>query len=308
MKKLIFLSAVMMSTFLLNGCGRPSNPTPETQTDASTAPAEQNDGTEPITLHARIDYVSTSNSGALSQSKSIFSLEIQEPARRDGKGKSATYMQEENAPEKVQGFVHGQGTANLDSGDTKLQENYDKSVSFANLAKPDKGIFTISMPQPSSIGDGLSVQINIHASVAGTQSAKITAGGKSVDTEPTMSRPLLCSDQTKFFDDGSDGCGVELTVDAVPTAAKDAGGEVMLPKIKEALSQPTAEWAMALLGQMYGATTEYRDNGHFIIRFVKKYDLTKEDTAMTSDINITVWSTGRDEKWSPANLPPLKTL
>ena len=72
-----------------------------------------------------------------------------------------------------------------------------------------------------------------------------------------------------------------------------------------ALAQPDGPWAMAMLGDHFGATTEYRPGGHFVQRFSKSYEADKDGAHSRITVNVTVWSTARGENWVPKDLLPL---
>lgn len=96
-------------------------------------------------------------------------------------------------------------------------------------------------------------------------------------------------------------CSFDIALEPTPDSnSKD------LSEIREALASQEA--AMAMLGRLFGASTEYGPDGHFIVRFDRSYEQTIEDNKTTLQINITAWSTGRNGGWRPEGVPPLKQL
>lgn len=300
------LTISIAAALVLTGCERSTSELNAPSSPSASSSSEATAAMEPILLHARVDFTNKSTTQKIGESALSMSLNIQQPAFRSGKGSEATYQVDDTLREQVQGFVHGTGHAQIELEDGRLRETYDKLFAVSTLKTPEKGVFSIGIPEPSSIGDGLSVRIGIHAAVLGTASAKVIKRGAATDIPPTMAAPLGCRDQSEHIADRSDGCGIELRLDASPVAAKDEAGEIMLPKIQEALKQPNAEWVLALLGQTYGAQTTYRDNGHFVLHFTRNYSFSKDGAEGTQDMDITVWSTRRGDAWSPDGVTAVK--
>jgi hypothetical protein len=303
MKKIGFLLIAIPTATLFTACGRAPAPSPA-QGDESTTPAkvEENNGMEPVTLHARIDYSGSSATKEIGKTGTTLSFEIREPAFREGKGKSARYSQDTSGQTQVQGFIHGAGHADISSNDGHIEENYDKKGEWNSLQAPQKGNFSIMPPEPSDIGDGLQVEIELHAPVTGEQWMK-ALGQQSPDV--TFARPLECTEKDEYLDDHGPACGVKFHIDPTPTGPKTEAGKMLYDKIVEALKQTNGEWVMAMLGQLYGAETTY-ENNEFVLQVHKQSTFDKDGVTMHRNIDITVWSSRRDSDWAPKSVTPVK--
>lgn len=272
--------------------------------DAASATDETPTRGEPILLHARVDYGSDSVTSGVSERHFVLAMDVEQPAFREGSGARATYSGD-SARERVRGFMKASGSARVVSADTTLTENYAKSATWPQLQAVDGAYFSLLAPEASLIGEGLHVRLELRAPVKGQGSAHVQGEGGSADTDPLLSVPSECSSRDQKLDGNVEGCGVVVDLEPAPTHARDAAGEVMLPKVTEALAQPDGPWAMAMLGDHFGATTEYRPGGHFVQRFSKSYEADKDGAHSRITVNVTVWSTARGENWVPKDLPPL---
>lgn len=306
MKKSGFFLAAIVTTMALTACSRApesaSDQTDNSTTNTTSAPEDQG---EPIMLHARIDYTGSSTLHGFGKSGTTLSLEILQPAFRSGKGKTASYSPDNSALTQVRGFVHGSGHAETKSSDTTIEEHYEKTGAWAALKTIDKGYFAITMPEPADIGDGLQVEVEVHAPVEGEQWTQ-AYGQKSPDT--TFAHPMECSEHDEHRDDQGAACGVKFHIDPTPTGAKSDAGKIVYDKIVDALKQPNGEWVMAMLGQLYGGETTYESDGHFVVHVSKKYTLDKDGSTIDRDIDITVWSSPRNSTSTPKNVTPVKSL
>jgi hypothetical protein len=284
---------------LLCGCSAEPQP-PEAAKPPETS-------AERILLHARIEYESTWRTRGIGTRHFAMSLLLEQPAFRDGQGATARYSIDPERRERLQGIVEGAGAARVVSDDTVLDERYEKSASWPELQVPSVGLFSLLDPEPSSIGDGLQVQLKLHAAVVGTASAHVSSPDGSTDMEPQFAVPVECKSRNENIEGNPPGCGFDLDIDAVPTRARDAEGQIMLPKVRDALAQPNGEWVMALLGNHFGATTQYRERGHFVQRLSRTYRLAKDETESQIVITLFVWSTGSNEDWVPRDVPPVRT-
>lgn len=91
--------------------------------------------------------------------------------------------------------------------------------------------------------------------------------------------------RSEYPPDHGDACGFTLSLDANPSEPKDEAGRILFPDLQKGLAKPHGEQMLAMVGQLYGATTHYRDKGHFV-----------------------VWSTAPDEAWKPSDLPALDDI
>jgi len=303
MKKIGFLLIAIPTAMLFTACSRSPEPAPIQDEGATPATAEKDNGMEPVMLHARIDYSGNSATKEIGSAGTTLSLEIQQPAFREGKGASARYSQDTSGQAQVQGFVHGAGRADISSNDGHIEEYYDKRVTWNPLQAPQKGNISIMPPEPSDIGEGLQVEIEVHAPVTGEQWMK--ALGQQTP-EVTFARPLECTERDDYLDDHGPACGVKLHIDPTPSGPRTDAGKILYDKIVEALKLPNGEWTMAMLGQLYGAETTYAD-GEFVLHIQKKSIFDKDGVTMDRNIDITVWSSPRNSNWIPKNITPVKT-
>jgi len=292
----------------LGGCKAAEQEAAVGEASATQVASPDESNREPIMLHARIDYTgATDLSSAGSSSGSHFSLELQQPAFRFGEGAHAEYEVDNDQAAQVVGSVHGYGQAHVVSDAGTLTERYDEWARWPRLAAPTQGLFSIGMPSPSDIGDGLAVQLKVHAAMDGSRTAHMQSKDVSADVDPSISIPTMCGSSSEYRSDHGEACGFDLTLDALPTAAKSAAGEVLLPTIQQGLAAPNGEWGMVGTGQLYGATTKYREHGHFVLTYRRALTLAEKDGGLSHDFKVVVWSTDRNEDWKPADLPPIES-
>lgn len=294
----------------ITGCHAPDkmHDGAEQQVEQVTPPAE-NDGREPILLHARIAYTSAIDfKGAGGGNTARFLLELRQPAFREGRGNTAKYEQDTDHEAQVVGSVHGRGQAHMVVENGEMSESYDQSATWKQLTVPEQGMFSIQMPMPSHIGDGLSLELEVHAAVSGSKSGHLSSKEASADMEPQVSVPNACQTHSEYLPDHGDACGFKLSLDATPTEPKDEAGKVLFPDLQKGLAEPHGERILAMAGQLYGATTHYRDNGHFVMTYNRHFDDGKDGSSMTDAYHIVVWSTAPDEAWKPSDLPALDDI
>lgn len=257
---------------------------------------------ERISLNASIDFTQQTDMKEIGASGTRIRLLMRQPAFRYGKGPKATYVWDYEGVTKVIGNVQGQGHARIDSDDGSLTESYGKSAEWGKWTAPSKGAFSMTMPEPSHIGDGLRLELSIHAAVEGASRAHISGKGVSADIEPNLAIPYSCHEQSINLPDRSPECGLKVSLDAMPTGPKDPEGAVLYPDLVKALAIPETETALAMTGQVYGATTEYRENGHFTLRFARDYVAQKEGSAIRYQYNLIVWSSAPNDEWKPKDV------
>lgn len=156
----------------ITGCHAPDkmHDGAEQQVEQVTPPAEGN-GREPILLHARIAYTSAIDfKGAGGGNTARFALDLRQPAFREGRGNTAKYEQDTDHEAQVVGSVHGRGEAHMVVDHREMSESHDQLATWKRLAVPAQGMFSIQMPMPSHIGDGLSLALEVHAAVNGSKS------------------------------------------------------------------------------------------------------------------------------------------
>ena len=258
---------------------------------------------DPIMLHARIEYSGRHSVENIGQSGTTLSMLILEPALRSGKGRTAAYSVDNTVQTQVQGSVHGSGRADMTSREGPIEEHYDKAGAWSALGTAKNGSFSITMPEPSDIGDGLQMTVEVHVPVVGD--AWMQSGGKKYP-DVTFARPLECTERDDHLEDQGPACFVKFGIDPTPSGPKSAGGKVVYDKIVEALKQPNGEALMGMLGQIYGAETTYDSDGNFATHVTKNYVVDKDGSKFESSVDITIWSSKRGSNAAPKNVTPVK--
>jgi len=301
-------SVCALSFLLLAGCSKSPK---ENQPVESEAPAEisTDSAGEPITLHARLDYVDTSASSAINaQRKLNASIYIETDVLREGSGASATYSLDSDEP-RVQGSLVVSGSLALNSNEVSSSETYNMHNEWSSLTNKAEGKYLIELPEPALLGDGLSVGVEIEAPVSGIKKATISSNGQTMDGEITHSRSLFCAPQPA--DKDKDVCKLKFTIDPVPTKAQNPAYEHMLESAKTLYTyqgKKNPEGGLIMYSGMvpvYGATTQYHD-GHFVTELNQEYTANIDGTDIGQHIHLVVWSTKRGDKWQPEGLPPLQ--
>ena len=294
------LSIIFTAAAALISCGRSPHPVADQPESAAAAPEESGD---PIMLHARIEYSGSHTVDNVGQSGATYSVQILEPALRSGKGRTAAYSVDNTAQTQMQGFVHGIGHANITSRDGPIEEHYDKSGAWPAVGTTKSGFFSITLPEPSDIGDGLQMTVEVHLPVVGD--AWIQSGGQKYP-DVTFARPLQCTERDDHLDDQGPACFVKFSIDPTPSGPKTDAGKIVYDKIVEALKQPDGEALMEMLGQLYGAETTYDGDGNFTTRVAKSYLVDKDGSKFEGTVDITIWSSKRGSNAPPRNVTPLK--
>ena len=299
-------SVYLLSFLMLVGCSQSPE---ENQQVESDTPAEEfsSPAGEPITLHARLDYVDTYASPSINAMRQLnASIYIETDVMRDGSGESATYsLDSEEA--RVQGTLVASGTMALTSNEISSNETYNMHNEWVTLTSNPEGKFIIKLPEPAILGDGLSVGVEIEAPVSGIKKATVSSNGQTIDSEVTHSRSMFCSSQSA----DKDICKLTFTIDPVPTKAKNPASENLLESAKTLYAyqgKKSPEGGLIMYSGMvpvYGATTQYHD-GHFVTALEHQYTANLDGSDMGQHIHLVVWSTKRGDKWQPDGLPPLQ--
>lgn len=299
--KTIFMAGLTLS--LASCTPEPAEPSAQTASEAAALESEQGaemPSGEPITLHARVVYKDSFLSPSIGAEKSLTTnLHLTSEVLRTGSGPDATYALDKEI-ERVQGSVVANGQVNFSSDDISTQETYQMQGEWPQMTIPTAGQFSIQLPEPSDIGDGLRIELIIKAPVTGVKTAKIISKGQQIDTEVTHSRAAWCNDNGA----GGDLCEISFTIDAIPTTAKTAAGEVMLENAKQVYNlqgKKDATGGLLMYSSMvpvYGATTTY-ENGHFVTRLNTSYTETLDGGSISQQLEIVVWSTERGSNWQP---------
>ena len=303
-------SVCVLSFLLLAGCGQSSKESQQAESEAPVEAADSSSG-EPITLHARLDFVDTFVSPSINSSRKLnASIYIETDVTREGSGATATYSLD-TEESRVQGAVLASGTLALNDNDVSSSENYNVHNEWNALTNAPEGKFSIKLPQASFVGEGLNVGVEIEVPVSGTKEASISSNGQTIDGEITHSRSMFCTSQST--DKDKDICRLTFTIDAVPTKAQDPAYESLLESAKTVYAsqgKKNSEGGLIMYSgilPVYGATTRYH-NGHFVTALNQQYKVNMDGADISQHIHLVVWSTKRGDKWQPEGLPPLKKL
>jgi len=294
-------------TALLLGC----SPAPETEpaikdtaevAEDTTTNAVANLETvgEPITVHARFNYLEKMTNASIGSEKSLVAkLQLESDIRRSGSGPDAQYHLDQDV-ERVQGSVVSNGKLNLSADDISTQETYQMQGNWPKMAVPTAGRFSIKLPEKSDIGDGPRIEFEIKAPIAGIKKAVIKSATQQMDAEVTHSRPFMCTNGEA----DSDICDISFIIETVPTEAKTAAGGIILENAQQAYNlqgKKAADGGLLMYSSMlpvYGSTTTY-ENGHFVTRLSTSYTETLDCGVITQQLDVVVWSTERGSDWQP---------
>jgi hypothetical protein len=280
----------------------PSSAETSPSDDASPAADTSQDTAagEPITLHARLIYKDEFHNPSIGAVTSLdANLHITTDVLRSGQGAAATYALDQGV-ERVQGSVKAQGQVNFSADDIATQEIYQMQGDWPQLSTASAGQFSIMLPEPSDIGEGLRIKLLVKAPVAGNKSAQIQGKGQQINAEVTHSRPMWCGER----EGGSDLCDLSFTIDATPTNAKTPIGEVMFENAKHVYNlqgKKDATGGLLMYSNsmpVYGAITNY-ELGHFVTRLKTSYTQTLDGGTVSQQLDIVVWSTARGSDWQP---------
>ncbi len=302
------ITVVCALSLLLVSCGKAPK---ENQPQASEMPAQESVSSagEPITLHARLDFVDGLTSSAIHAQRQLnASIYLETDVLRQGSGASATYSLDTDVT-RVQGAVRASGTLALNDGDVSSSETYNMQNEWNSLTSKPEGKFIINLPEESFIGEGLSVGVDIEAPVSGTKKATISSKGQTIDSDISHSRSMFCAPQADKKD--QDICTLKFTIDAAPTKAKEAIYENLLENAKTVYAnqgKKNPEGGVLMYSGMvpvYGANTQYH-SGHFVTELNQQYAVNVDGADISQHIHLVVWSTKRGDKWQPEGLPPLQ--
>lgn len=304
MKRLTSIS--FLSLLLLAGCGQSSKDKEQLEAATETTPEIQSTSSgEPITLHARLDFMDSFTSPAINANRQLkASIYLETDVLREGSGASATYSLD-TEESRVQGALLAMGTFTLKSDEVSTNETYNMNNEWRVLTKNPEGKFIIKLPEESLIGEGLSVGVEIEVPVKGTKKATINSNAQTMDSEVTHSRPMFCTSQSA----DQDVCTLSFTIDAVPTKAKNSLHERLLENAKTLYAyqgKKNPEGGLIMYSAMvpvYGATTTYH-SGHFVTELNQQYKTNLDGSDIGQHIHLVVWSTKRGDKWQPEGLPP----
>ncbi|MFN6262233.1 MAG: hypothetical protein ACK4XG_05415 [Chromatiaceae bacterium] len=309
--KPLFCSSAGLTLFVLTAC----SPAPEVATTPANDTASQADADpdalpqdKQLVLHARLyikDQTSNPAIGSANQIQAAFHL--QTPVRVEGTGLD-TRFSDIFEQDQVQGQL-------LASGDTEfktepaLTEHYLMQAAWPEPVAVTQGRFRVWAPEPSIIGTGYSVKVELEVPVSGDKKAQISSNGTVLDTEVTQARPLVCGTDNESGN-AQEMCKLSYTVDAVPTEAKDEAGKLMLDSAKTLYASQgkiNSDGGLIMYGSLvpvYGAVSSLED-GHLVIRSSQQYSLKFKEGNMAQQLELVVWTSAPGDSWQPANLPPL---
>lgn len=309
--KPLFCSSAGLTLFVLTACSPApevaTTPVNDTASQAVTDPDALPQGKQ-LVLHARLyikDQTSNPAIGSANQIQAAFHL--QTPVRVEGTGLD-TRFSDIFEQDQVQGQL-------LASGDTEfktepaLTEHYLMQAAWPEPVAVTQGRFRVWAPEPSNIGAGYSVKVELEVPVSGDKKAQISSNGTVLDTEVTNARPLVCGTDNESGN-AQEMCKLSYTVDAVPTEAKDEAGKLMLDSAKTLYASQgkiNSDGGLIMYGSLvpvYGAVSSLED-GHLVIRSSQQYSLKFKEGNMAQQLELVVWTSAPGDSWQPASLPPL---
>ncbi len=303
----LFYASAGLALGLLAACSpAPEAPEPPADDDATQTVTESGDLAQDkqLVLHARLyvkDRTAMPTIGSENQIQAAFAL--QSPVQVSGSGLDARFS-DVYEQDLVQGQLQASGSTNF-KADPTLTEHYQMQASWPEPVAVTQGRFRVFAPEPSSIGDGYSVKVELEVPVSGDKKAQISSNGMLLDTEVTHAKPIACG-----TDNGQEICKLSYTIDAVPTAAKDAAGELLLDNAKTLyanqgkISSDGGLLIYSSLVPVYGAVTTL-EAGHLVIRSRQQYSLKFKEADMAQQLELVVWTSEPGDNWQPADLPPL---
>ncbi len=309
--KPLFCSSAGLTLFVLTAC----SPAPEVATTPANDTASQADADpdalpqdKQLVLHARLyikDQTSNPAIGSANQIQAAFHL--QTPVRVEGTGLDARFS-DIFEQDQVQGQLLASGDTEFKT-DPALTEHYLMQAAWPEPVAVTQGRFRVWAPEPSNIGAGYSVKVELEVPVSGDKKAQISSNGTVLDTEVTQARPLVCGTDNESGN-AQEMCKLSYTVDAVPTEAKDEAGKLMLDSAKTLYASQgkiNSDGGLIMYGSLvpvYGAVSSLED-GHLVIRSSQQYSLKFKEGNMAQQLELVVWTSAPGDSWQPANLPPL---
>lgn len=309
--KPLFCSSAGLTLFVLTAC----SPAPEVATTPANDTASQADADpdalpqdKQLVLHARLyikDQTSNPAIGSANQIQAAFHL--QTPVRVEGTGLDARFS-DIFEQDQVQGQLLASGDTEFKT-DPALTEHYLMQAAWPEPVAVTQGRFRVWAPEPSNIGAGYSVKVELEVPVSGDKKAQISSNGTVLDTEVTQARPLVCGTDNESGN-AQEMCKLSYTVDAVPTEAKDEAGKLMLDSAKTLYASQgkiNSDGGLIMYGSLvpvYGAVSSLED-GHLVIRSSQQYSLKFKEGNMAQQLELVVWTSAPGDSWQPASLPPL---
>lgn len=295
-----------LSVLAVTGCGQSSKE--DEQVSEVVEEVQEVPSGEPITLHARLDFMDALVSPSINASRKLnASIYLATDVVREGSGDSALYSLDSEET-RVQGAVVASGQMDFNQDEVSTNETYNMQAGWSSITNNPDGKYRINLPDVSYVGDGLRVGIEVEVPMTGTKKATISSNGQTLEGDVTHARSMFCSTQSPE----KDICTLTFTIDALPTKAKEPVYESLLEGAKAAYAyqgKQDANGGLIMYSGMvpvYGATTQYQ-NGHFVTQLNEKYSVNLDGSDISQHIQLTVWSTKRGDSWQPNDLPPLQT-
>jgi hypothetical protein len=230
-------------------------------------------------------------------------------------GTAQTLSVRMTGPLKLRG--HAYATAHHFSTSSKgtLEADYIKSAHIADFSTDDEAISVyLRGPEVSKIGAGQSMTIEVSAKLKGPGKTVITTvdeefgEGKSYVKVPGRTVSNEGIDPMPYFvknhSPEPDKMKIALDIEPTPGVATKPEYEHLIPRLKDALSQPYGQVKLVFLGQVYGAGTTYRSDGHLVISYFRDHLLPTDsggDNALL--VNFVTWTTEAGDNWQPKLLP-----
>lgn len=299
----VFTSALL--ALALSACSKAPDspepsPAPESATSEDVSVDDSNQGGSAVTIHARLQYSSQTSTPKLSSNyklDSAFYLAT-DALRYDDGGTISYTMQDSN---KVQGQLNAQGSAHIVSDDMVADETYQMQGGWPEVTSVDLPQLRIKSVEPSHIGEGMSVTVELAVPVKGIKKSLLqNKDSKIENTEIKFSAPLECTAENTH----DDICRLLFTIDAVPSEARDAIGEQLLATAKDLYARQGkigSDDSLVLFSSLvpvYGATTS-QTGEHFVTQLDQHYEVTQKETQLAQHLKVVVWSTPRGELNEP---------
>lgn len=302
----------LLSVLLVTGCGQSSNEQAPSESVADEVQSEAHDEAmtsgEPVTLHARFEFMDASASTAIDSHRQLkASFYMQTDVIRDGSGADASFSLD-TEDTRVQGALFASGSLSMKENDISSSETYNMQNVLGAMTTNPEGKFVIQLPEASMVGEGLSVGVELEVPVSGVKKAIISSQGQTIESQVTHARSMFCATRTE----DSDLCTLKFTIDAVPTKAQDPAYERLFESARAAYpyqGKQSPDGGLIMysgLLPVYGAFTRYH-NGHFVTELNQHYKINLDGTDISQHIHLVVWSTNRGDSWQPEGLPPLQT-
>lgn len=300
------LIATMLLTSLLGACSKaPEISTPEPAASAETSEDgtvdDSSHGGEAVTIHARIQYVTETSAPQLaSNHKLAAAFYLATDAVRYHENGTVSYTMQDGT--RIQGALDAQGSAHIVSDDAVADESYQMKGEWPEVIQPNTGMFRIKSVEPSHLGEGMEVTIEMEVPVKGIKKSLMQNKDLKIENSETkFSTPLECSP----VNETEDLCKILFTMDVAPTEARDAQGEQLLPSAIELYKNQGkigADNSLIMYTSMvpvFGAKTTMHGE-HFVTELDEHYQVQMDGSTLGQQLKIVAWSTPRGEFNEPA--------